>query len=259
MVERGLVSREDRARLAVAERREAGSSGRLDYSATLLRELTAHRTAALRIELANRPDVALAAVVHKLVLSMHHARSYSCLGLSLRSRALDRDATTIGDCDAHRQLEERDTMWRERLPEEPDGLWRWCLTQPQETLIELLALVTALSIDAVEERPASTRTAALAHSDRLAEALILDMAEHWQATPDFLIRLSKPVMARAGGEAGNTMLANNLAVMKKDAAARHAATALAGKRWLPPALQTPQPAVVEGVDDDPGEPEAEAA
>ena len=61
-IERGLIHREDRK----AEAKAAAGPGAL--AASLVTDLSAHRTAALRVELAGKPSVALAAVVHAMAL-----------------------------------------------------------------------------------------------------------------------------------------------------------------------------------------------
>ncbi len=57
----------------------------ISHAAALIEDLTAHKTAALRIELANNPDVALVAVVHAMLLRVaypYHSEQ-SALQLSL--------------------------------------------------------------------------------------------------------------------------------------------------------------------------------
>lgn len=88
-VTRGLVKSEDRPAL---ERLRQGEQGDHDdgeapalpsqpdasepsgYSATLIEELTAIRTAAMRVELSQRPSIAMAAMLHPLVLACFYGR-----------------------------------------------------------------------------------------------------------------------------------------------------------------------------------------
>jgi hypothetical protein len=67
---------------------------------------------------------------------------------------------------------EAETQWGDRLPGSPEMLYRWLLGQPDGTLMELLAYCTARSFSAVVGR---ART--LDHSDAMAEALGVDMAD----------------------------------------------------------------------------------
>ena len=73
-IERGLIRKEDMKKLSSRQEERAGdiagtgrSSGEKPVlSEKLTRMLTAHRTAAIQAELMNRPEVALAALVHRL-------------------------------------------------------------------------------------------------------------------------------------------------------------------------------------------------
>ncbi len=62
----------------------------LTHSATLVEDLTAQRTAAIRLEFANNHQVALASVVHALLLQtvLSHSRDHSCLDIVLTSKSL---------------------------------------------------------------------------------------------------------------------------------------------------------------------------
>lgn len=63
----------------------------INHSAALIEDLTAHKTAALRIELANNSDVALVAVVHAMLLSVAYPYNseQSALQLSLTHERLE--------------------------------------------------------------------------------------------------------------------------------------------------------------------------
>ncbi|WP_244562553.1 hypothetical protein [Ensifer aridi] len=73
----------------------------INHSAALIEDLTAHKTAALRIELANNPDVALVAVVHAMLLSV--AYPYN----SEQSALQFADARTAGAVDEGRRKLQR--------------------------------------------------------------------------------------------------------------------------------------------------------
>ena len=74
-------------------------------------------------------------------------------------------------------LDQVETRWGERLPGQ--DLFGWLLTQDQATLLELLAFGTASALDDMHPREGAERAQAVA----LAEALDVDMADWWQATP----------------------------------------------------------------------------
>ena len=119
----------------------------------------------------------------------------------------------------------------------------WCLRQDTDTLLDVLATFTALTLEAVS---GSTAASNIAHADQLAAALNLDMAGHWQPSPRFMGRVSKAVMAAAVTEAEHPAVAADLMVMKKAGATSKAAETLAGTGWLPPVLRRPEAAAVNG-------------
>src|SRR5262249_37392343 len=132
-IERGFVRKEDdrdpERRSANGEAdTEQGSeadSGPAPLSDKLVAELTAHRTAALRVELAQHPETALIALTHPLasVTFSLPAEGVLCLQIAPRSVSLSGAAPGIDETPAMRALDERHEGWRARLPEEPEQLW----------------------------------------------------------------------------------------------------------------------------------------
>ena len=137
-IERGLVKSEDKK--AVAASRKANASGEsaeeavTPYSAALVEDLTAQRTAALRAMLKDNVPVALASVAHALALPLFYSHSNeaeSCLDLSIRSHYAFSDVSPIEPLigkDATQEL--KDALrrhWRRSNPKlvserEPDKL-----------------------------------------------------------------------------------------------------------------------------------------
>jgi len=238
-IERGLIHPDDARAEARQERPKGGEAPSSGLPATMVEELTAHRTAALRIELARKPAVALAATVHALALTLLYASgSQSCLDLSAKSDRLERHTKGADESPAHRAMEEEGERWGERLPGDEADLFAWCLSQPQEALLELLAFLAALTVDAVEVKHGGPK----AHAGELAQALSLDMTKWWTPLAEnFYSRVSKAVLTLAVSEAKAGPLGVSLANLKKAEAARLAAGALAGTGWLPEPLRTPAP------------------
>lgn len=234
-VSRGLVQTEDMVHEveAVPTRRKAEPG---ELPAVLVEDLTAHRTAALRIELLRRPGVALAATVHALALSLLYAPSPlrgTCLNITASSEPLERHVRVIGDCAAHAAWYPEAERWLDLLPADPDGLFPWCLAQPQETLLDLLAYMAALTVNAIEMMAGGERTQRMAHTDALARAVELDMVAHWTPSVEgFYGRVSKATLLHIVSEAGAS-LPVNLSTLKKDEAARYVAKAMEGRAWLP--------------------------
>jgi ParB family chromosome partitioning protein len=123
----GLVKAEDRKALAVLQSGDEGNDqGEADeadqeetpeveataMSAALTEELTAARTAALRVELSNRSDVALVAILHALVSRVfydyHHGRIEPAVEITGQRRNL---VPSIKEPDACRAL----TGWNEAV------------------------------------------------------------------------------------------------------------------------------------------------
>lgn len=243
-VERGFVRREDESR-QTSKSADGGSDPEAPRSPTglrplpdaLLTDLTAHRTAALREELAARPSVALLALTHALALSVFDSRNYdpgSCLGLSVELANL---GTTPGleESRAGQAMSTRHQEWARQMPK-ADGLWDWLLGHDEATRLSLLAYCVARSVDAVQ-RP-NGRRRALAHADRLAEAVDLDMTRWWKPTRElYLGRVSKDRILDAVREGVSEKDARDIAGLKKDAMVTLAERLLSGKGWLPEALR----------------------
>lgn len=236
-VERGLVHPEDRAsESGPKERKKAKEPG--DLPATLIRELSAHRTAGLQAAMAHHPDIALAATVTALALPMfYQTHTGSCLDISLRQTRADTMVAVPEECEAHAVMASERENWGERLPGNPSELLDWCVAQPQDILLQLLAFCAACSLNAVTERVVSTQ---MAQTGQLASLLGFDMAAQWKPTVEgFYGRLNKATMVAMVQEA-KAPLSIRLADVKKDTAARHVMEAMAETNWLPPILRASQ-------------------
>lgn len=217
------------------------ASGVFGLSDKLAEELTAHRTAALREMLAGNAEVALVAVIHALALPLFYPRETdSCLELSLRSMSLDSSAEGIDGSTAAIKLAERHQFWRRQIPNDADALWDWLLAQESRTRLDLLAYCAGQSVNTVRKRHERTDTDRLAHADRLATALGLDMTQWWQPTAESYFRhVPKASILETVREAVTPEAADNLAKLKKDALAAEAERRLSGTGWLPTILRAP--------------------
>jgi ParB family chromosome partitioning protein len=208
------------------------------YTAALLRDLSAHRTAALRAELAGQPDVALSALVHALILRTFFAPGHeTCINIRPVQLDLSPLAEELGQSPAAKAMAERHKRWVEQLPE-AGSVWSWVVEQSREARLELLAYLTACAIDAVH-RQDSGASERLAQGGLLAEALSLDMSRWWQPTrSSYLARVSKQHIIQAVTEAGSPQAAQSIARMKKDAMVARAEGLLGPSKWLPLPLRT---------------------
>lgn len=251
-VQRGLVRPEDEP----AETHEANSgvakparkmNGSPALSDRLVEDLTAHRTAALRMELAGKTDVALTAVAHALALPIFFPHEdESCLELSLDSAPLHGSAEGIEDSPAGKALAEWHASWRRKLPTTPEALWGWLLDQDTATRLDLLAYCAGCAVNAVRKRHEPDGTDRLAHADRLALALGLDMTHWWQPTAvSYFRHVPKLRILEAVTDAVTPEAAANLAKLKKDALAAEAEQRIANTGWLPAILRPAVPATGE--------------
>jgi ParB family chromosome partitioning protein len=238
-IERGFIRPEDDTS---EDGGEASDDERADekpaHSDKLVAELTAHRTAALRNEVARDPATALRAVTHRLVLSVFfHAASPSCLDISASSTPLDAFAPGIAESTAGQQIATRHEAWAKRLPRKQAALWDYVVALNEPDLLALLAHCAALTIDAVHG-PKHACDGLRAHAETLARAVGLDMTRYWQPSEAaYFGRVSKTVILDVVREAVSPEAADNLASLKKPAMAEAAAKRLAGKGWLPPELR----------------------
>ncbi|OJH56078.1 ParB/RepB/Spo0J family partition protein [Agrobacterium pusense] len=214
------------------------------YSAALIEELTAIRTAAMRNELVTRPNLALAVMLYPLVLKTFlTGNGYWRVGSAIEISGQVKDlAPSIKEpevCHALNEWNRIHETWGHKLPGGPGDLWEWLLEQSQEELLELLAVVTAANINAVEAKYDHDRDR-LAHADQLAAALKLDMNSHWEAQTPFLSRLSKVQIAEVMEDAGCAQSAiKAVGKAPKAEVVALAEKALAGKAWLPNPLRFP--------------------
>jgi ParB family chromosome partitioning protein len=215
------------------------------YSALLLESLTTHKTAALAAELAQQPRLALAAVVHALVLSQFGLdlslyRSTSSLQLSSRQPSL---AAAEGS-PACLFLEEQRQAWLAQLPTESDILWRWCLAQDQDTLLRLLAYCAARSVNGIQAKSDYDFRQRLDHAHALGLALQIDIAKWFTPTADnFFSKVPKARIVASLAEAGKPLIVESGSLKKADLAAR-AEKAIQNTGWLPEPVRM-NPAVKE--------------
>jgi len=241
-IERGYLRPEDERRDDKAQEGEAGTEnaeGAKRLSAALVAELTAHRTAALRNDLAQAPELALIAVAHALAAqTFYRGSTLSCLEVTARQNALSSFAQATDESVAGREIAARHQAWADRLPNEGEALWHFVACLTMDDLLSLLAHCASLSLDAVQRAGFGPREAALGHAASLAKAMPHDMSRYWQPTAaSYLGRVSKECILEAAREGAGEDAARQIAGLKKQAMALRAEQMLAGKGWLPPVFR----------------------
>jgi ParB family chromosome partitioning protein len=229
---RGIVKPEDEPEQS-EEEQEKAPKAKQEFSAALVQSLTEARSAAISSSLAERPDIALAAVVHTLALGIFFAHSKeSCLQLTPRVASFREESKGA------LELERLHEAWTGRLPNDEAALWQWCLGQDQDTLLQLLAFCSACTVNAVESKHDRECVLRIPHANALASALSLDMAKWFTPTAEnYFSRVGRASIVTAITEAKGIPAKKSWDKQKKAAFAVFAEREIAGTGWLPPLLR----------------------
>ncbi|ENU1215051.1 ParB/RepB/Spo0J family partition protein [Pseudomonas aeruginosa] len=211
----------------------------------LAQRLSAHRTAALQIEVARHPQVALAALVHGMVQTVlqgsHYGPRHDALPLGVSLKVQDRlegIAPDIPDSPAAVALRELQQVAGEALPEDSADLFAVLLAKSQDELVRLMAVCVAVTVDVVTPRAAQHQPGA-----ELAQAVGLDMAAWWKPTAEgYFAHVSKAVILQAVEQYAPAHV-TRLAKLKKADIASEAERLADGTGWMPAIFKA------EGTDD----------
>jgi ParB family chromosome partitioning protein len=209
----------------------------------LIRDLTAHRTLGLRLALHEQPEVAMLAVTHALSAQIFYRDADACvLDIRPTSTYLASHAVGIEDTKAGKAWAAHQARWAAQMPRDVAALWAFVVELDHDSRMALFAHCIALTINAVK-LPMDRRPRAMATADRLAEAVSLDMAAHWQPTArTYFGRVTKPRILGAVREAVGIEAADRLADMKKQDMAEAAEQLVIATGWLPALMRTPRTA-----------------
>ncbi len=198
----------------------------------LAQRLSAHRTAALQIEVARHPQVALAALVHGMVQTVLQESHYGHdlpLGVSLKVQdRLEGMAPDWPHSAAAVALRELQQVTGDALPQDSAELFAALLAKPQDELVRLLAVCVAVTVDVVTPRATPHPPGA-----ELAQAVGLDMAAWWQPSAEgYFKHVSKAVILDAVGAFAPESV-TRLAKLKKADIASEAERLADGTGWMP--------------------------
>ena len=198
----------------------------------LAQRLSAHRTAALQVEVAQHPQVALAALVHGMVQTVLQGSHYGHdLPLAVRLTVQDRlegMAPDWPESPAAVALRELQRVAGEALPKDSAELFAALLAMEQGELVKLLAVCVAGAVDVVTPRATRQQPGA-----ELAEAVGLDMASWWKPTAEsYFKHVPKAVILDAVGEFAPESV-NRLGKLKKADVASEAERLAEGTGWMP--------------------------
>ena len=198
----------------------------------LAQRLSAHRTAALQIEVTRHPQVALAALVHGMVQTVLQDSRYGHdLPLGVRLTVQDRlegMAPDWPESPAAVALRELQQVAGEALPEDSAELFAALLAKSQDELVRLLAVCVASTVDVVTPRATPHQP-----GEELAQAVGLDMAAWWKPTAEgYFKHVSKAAILQTVGEFAPDSV-NRLAKLKKADIASEAERLASGTGWMP--------------------------
>lgn len=236
IVHRGVMARKDQLNQAGEDAGASSSSTRTEVPEKLMLNLSSHRTAAMQVSMIANPGVTLAALANKMAYTLFSSFLTSPIKISLTpSRsALERHAPTLVGSRAGMTLNAAHAAWKARLPAEPKDWFGWFLSQPEGVSIEMIVYGTAHCADALQGDIGGRDDAG-----PLTQALSLDMADWWEATPETYLELvPKAKLIDAVTETAGAQVAGEMSKMKKGEACVFAASHLSGKRWLPTALRS---------------------
>ncbi|HFJ0418718.1 TPA: ParB/RepB/Spo0J family partition protein [Pseudomonas aeruginosa] len=223
----------------------------------LAQRLSAHRTAALQIEVAQHPQVALAALVHGMVQTVLQGSHYGHdlpLGVKLTQQdRLEGMAPDWPESPAAVALRELQQVAGEALPEDSAELFAALLAKPQDELVRLLAVCVASTVDVVTPRAMQHQPGA-----ELVQAVGLDMAAWWQPTADgYFQHVPKAAILEAVGEFAPENV-TRLAKLKKADIASEAELLADGTGWMPAIFRAETSETMQEQDNAPAAAEAMA-
>lgn len=251
-VEYGFVRPEDEVKEPDPDQGDAGEApptqpqptlapepARATLSDTLVEDLTAHRTAALRDALAAQPQTALCVLLHLLVQWAFDSprRDGSCLDVRPTSVALSGYAPGLEETIAGRAMDERHEAWAAKLAAVGNDAWALVTMLDPEARLDLLAYCVSRTVSAVRSRDRGEWGTSPA--DDLASVLALDMTAYWRPTAEsYFGRVPKSRILEAVTEAVSEDAARRISAAKKADMADAAEQLIAGTGWLPEPLRT---------------------
>ncbi len=202
----------------------------------LAQRLSAHRTAALQIEVARHPQVALAALVHGMVQTVLQPDAYGDgLPLGVRLTVQDRLEGVAPDwpeSPAAVALRTLQQVAGEALPQDGAELFTALLAKSQDELVRLLAVCVAAMVDAVTPRAVQRQP-----GTELAQAVGLEMAAWWKPTAEGYFRhVPKAAILEAVGQYAPEHV-TRLSKLKKADIASEAERLADGTGWMPAVFQ----------------------
>jgi ParB family chromosome partitioning protein len=227
-----FITKEQARAQARAKARAQGSDGGQDdeeharVPESLMRSLTAHKSAALQCALLENQRVTPAVLAARLLgaadwenLSMHVRADHQGFQISNEARGYEQTR-------AARELAAADAAWAERAGE--DAL-AYFLAQPAEVSLAAITFGAARSFSFINRSQGTPEDVA-----KIQSALAFNFAAYFEPTANtYLNQVPKAKLVEAVTEAAGKEAAAALEKMKKGEAVAAAAAQLAGKQWVP--------------------------
>lgn len=212
------------------------------FSESLLRKLSANRSAAMSAHLLEAPRVALdllcSTLLSKVIYNGHYGSGGLAIVPTLQLSALSSSADDMEQSKAWGVLTNRRSELQDELPGNPAELFDWVSTKSITEVVNLLAFCTAACINTTSSHDHARQL------ESVEQIIGLDMADWWQPTrKTFLSQVPKPVIVAALKDVGIGELAIKQAdKLKKGELAQKAEELLADTGWLPALLCAKTPA-----------------
>jgi ParB family chromosome partitioning protein len=241
-VERGYVKPEHKAQARKLDRENAGleddgtpekKKAKPEFSAGLVEQLTAQRSAALAAVLMDKPKEATLALYYTLICQVffNGASAENVLQISAQQEYFsDVKGSKALDAIAARKKE-----LQQKLPAK-GKLWEWMQNgKNAKTLQTVVSFCIAVSANCIQKKAHNPKHARFTSTQLVADLIGLDMKEWFTATAaNYFSKVSKAQMSEALKDVDATLPGND---MKSAEIAKYAEQQTAGKGWLPKILR----------------------
>jgi ParB family chromosome partitioning protein len=225
---------------------------------SLVEDLTAYRTVALRNALANNFNVAFLSVLHTMCLTVFYHKGYDApLQITIDS-TFPGTAPGLAEWSHAKDIDQRHKAWTGRLPRSSADLWDALAALDDTDRAMLFAHCASRSLNVVREK-FKKRDQAIRTAHQMSHALGFNMLQAgWTPRVEtYLGRVTKALILEAVREGKDEASARLIESLKKPEMAKEAQRLLDGTGWLPEPLRLPDlaalaaPVSVDGkVDDD---------
>lgn len=198
---------------------------------TLMRSLTAHKSAALQCALLGNPRVTMAVLAANLMGERGYQQSAMHVSIQRQDHEIANQARGYEGSRAAVELQAADKAWDERIGE-ADAL-AFFLEQDLSVSLEAIAYATARSFSII-----SSREGAPEAIEPICKALDFKLPEYFKPTADtYLNHVPKKVLVHAVTQAVSAEAAAPIGGMKKGDAVAAAEAKLEGTGWVPEAIR----------------------